>query len=123
MTAYKYISSRMTEEAALRQIAEEAAELAQAALKYLRTRKQDSPTPTTPAEALTNLLEEIGDVQVSLNVWLEGYDKSAVLAIVNSFEKGKKERWAVRLREAENKTKEGEENAEENKQQAEGREI
>lgn len=48
----------------LTQLAEEAAELSKAALKYRRALTGDNPTPVTPEEALENLYEEISDLNM-----------------------------------------------------------
>ena len=73
-------------------LAEEAAELAQAALKLRRTMDDVNPTPVTKAEAMDKLLEEIADVQLMLKTLglddLDDYDRR----------KGEKlDRWAERL--------------------------
>ena len=52
----------------LTQLAEEAAELAQAALKLRRTLVKVNPTPMDVGKAMANLYEEIADVQNSLSV-------------------------------------------------------
>lgn len=48
--------------AMLEQTAEEAAELAKAALKYARILRGENPTPVTEEEAVKNLIEEYTDV-------------------------------------------------------------
>lgn len=50
--------------AAFEQLAEEAAELAQAALKYARKLRGENYTPKTIDELLNNLIEEYTDVIV-----------------------------------------------------------
>ncbi len=50
----------------LAQLAEEAAELAQAALKLRRAITGDNPTPKTEAECRAALLEEVADVELCL---------------------------------------------------------
>lgn len=52
----------------LAQLAEEAAELAHAALKLSRAYKGVNPTPVKPCNAYAALLEEVADVQVCLSV-------------------------------------------------------
>lgn len=49
-------------------LAEEAAELGQAALKYRRAIDCTNPTPVTPDEALAALYEEVADVLLYLGV-------------------------------------------------------
>ena len=48
----------------LAQMAEEAAELAQAALKLRRVIDGTNPTPVTYREAWDNLVEELGDITI-----------------------------------------------------------
>lgn len=52
--------------AVLEQLAEESAELAQAALKLARKLRGVNPTPKTEQECWNALLEEIADVQVAV---------------------------------------------------------
>lgn len=58
---------------ALEQLAEEAAELAQSALKVARIIRGRNPTPVTLPDALDSLTEEIGDVRLCISV-LESAD-------------------------------------------------
>ena len=76
-------------EVRLIQLAEEAAELSQAALKLVRARHGD--TPVTPLQASAHLLEEMADVYVTalaLNP-----DRMTVEAIARQ----KSRRWEERL--------------------------
>ena len=72
-------------------LAEEASELAQAALKYRRTLDGTNPTPMKQDEAYENLCEEVADVRLYMHV----------LSLVNSYTTtimGKKmNRWETRL--------------------------
>ena len=122
MTDYEYIASCITQESALCQIAEEAAELAQAALKLRRVLAQDSPTPTTEEDARGNVLEEMADTLVAFRAW-EHINGLGASLIVDGIAYVKEKRWVDRLKAAENKTKDGGESAEEDKQQAEGRTV
>lgn len=61
----------------LRQLAEECAELAQAALKVIRTRHGE--TPITPEEARGKLLEEIADVMVMMDLVIDDDDEVGVI--------------------------------------------
>lgn len=72
MTWKQKIVEQYSQEYVLRQLAEESAELCQAALKLVRV--MNNETPVTQADAQNRLLEEIADVEVMLNVL-----KSAVL--------------------------------------------
>lgn len=58
----------------LAQLAEEASELAQAALKLRRAIDKENPTPKSQAEATDDLIEEIADVQLCLEVLFYGSD-------------------------------------------------
>lgn len=62
------ILDRIGEPAALEQLAEEATELAKAALKLARVERGNNPTPVTKEQALENLQEEISDVHVCCSV-------------------------------------------------------
>lgn len=69
-----HISDRLSTYELLTQLAEEAAELAQAALKYRRALQTEqweeniSPTPKSSRAAMDNLVEEIADVALCLMV-------------------------------------------------------
>ena len=91
-------------------LAEEASELAQAALKLRRAITQFNPTPVSEAEAYMCLLEEIGDVQLYLDTI--DYDEKAVAASqrlkldrwirrVEEDQRLKLDRWVRRLKEEE----------------------
>ncbi|MBQ8691258.1 MAG: hypothetical protein IJ516_05490 [Phascolarctobacterium sp.] len=62
----KKIKNRLSKRAALELLAEEAAELSQAALKLIRAKCiTGNPTPVTSTEAEKKLLEEFVDVMIS----------------------------------------------------------
>ena len=77
------------------QLAEEAAELSQAALKYRRTLSNSNPTPITRHEAEKILLEEIADVKLCLHV--SGFEAVRHKIQVNRTITAKAERWLKRL--------------------------
>lgn len=78
-------------------LAEEACELAQAALKWKRTFKtSNNPTPVTRQEALDNINEEICDVLMYFVVM--GYPIESLIARAHNNPKWK--RWAERLKQA-----------------------
>ncbi len=54
--------------ATLEQLAEEASELSQAALKLARVYRGENPTPVSADQALDSLVEETADVRNCLNV-------------------------------------------------------
>lgn len=96
MDAFR-IKDRIGEAAVLEQLAEECAELAQAALKMARIERGDNPTPVTMQKAKENLVEEIADVNVCLNVLgveVTFLDESLFFTIM-----GKMCRWDDRLQE------------------------
>lgn len=81
----------------LEQLAEESAELSQAALKLIRAHgMSQNPTPISEDKALASLKEEANDVLIIL-VILGLADQSAV------HDWRKLVRWAVRIQEAEEK--------------------
>lgn len=61
-TPRSYIRAQVPEDEILAQLAEEAAELAHAALKLRRAQDGTNPTPTSQPDAFKALLEEIADV-------------------------------------------------------------
>lgn len=81
----------------LTQLAEEASELSQAALKYRRTLSNSNPTPVTRRQAEDKLLEEIADVKLCLHV--AGLEKVRDKIAVNRIISTKAERWLKRLEE------------------------
>ncbi len=87
------IKQQLPEEELLLQLAEECAELAQAALKLRRAVTGINPTPVTEGEARSNLLEEAADVYCVLGLLL-GYEEHAEIYDIT---KRKKVRWAGRL--------------------------
>lgn len=100
MTRYKeidYIASKLSKEEILCQLAEEAAELAQAALKLRRALTETNPTPVDFDTAYGNLLEEIADVEGAVKVLTLGRKKEEIAKISGD----KITRWAQRLKEKE----------------------
>lgn len=92
---YRVIREYVPKEELLAQLAEEAAELSQAALKLRRTFDNVNPTPVKRREAEKKLLEEIADVKLCLHVCgLEGVNQKIE---VNRIISEKAERWLQRL--------------------------
>lgn len=90
------IRSRVPGEELLAGLAEEAAELAQAALKYRRALDGTNPTPMPPKEAETELMEEVADVLLYLGVL--GYVSGmTTLAAIAGTTEDKLRRWGERL--------------------------
>ena len=104
MTDLEYIAENLSDEDILCQIAEEAAELAQAALKLRRAITRTNPTPVTVDEAKYNLLEEYGDVIGSFLAYAKknNLDDESVYETSNEFIKSKFDRWAQRIKEGKN---------------------
>lgn len=88
------IKTTIPERDVLEAIAEEATEVAKAALKMIRAHElSQNKTPIKPYEALDNLQEEIADLFITLDVW--GLDfNDALDAAAQSW---KWKRWAKRL--------------------------
>lgn len=93
----EYIRDQIPEEELLVQLAEEASELAQAALKFHRVLDGRNPTPVRLSEAWANLQEEISDVFLCLTVLeINPVDQEYLVSMQN-----KLDRWVGRLREKE----------------------
>ena len=93
-----FIRDHLPDEELLCQLAEEASELAQAALKMRRVLDGRNPTPTPMSEAWANLQEEIADVLNCLQVLDISTSDQEYQATIRQ----KRERWAGRLWEKEN---------------------
>lgn len=79
---------------ALMQLAEEASELAQAALKYSRALGTGTPTDVSPTDARERMIEETADVMLTAAVCgIRNTDTEPVMA-------AKVERWMRRLEAA-----------------------
>ena len=83
----------------LTQLAEEAAELSQAALKLRRAITGTNPTPTTVGQAYDSILEELADVAVCMKaLQIDGPIERRRIDGVGVV---KMSRWATRLTEKE----------------------
>ena len=87
------IMEHIGESEMLCQLAEEAAELSQAALKLRRALVCNNPTPVTADEARRNLVEEAADVYNVLGLLLDAEDNAEIYEIIRR----KKARWLNRL--------------------------
>ncbi len=99
-----YINEWLGENELLLALAEEAAELAQAALKLHRVRFCENPTPVTRAEATKHLNEEIGDTLLCWNVLVQRGEEENTFPWENDIvplQQLKLDRWVRRLKEAE----------------------
>lgn len=90
------IAKKLSKAAVLEQLAEEAAELSQAALKYARILRGENPTPVTEQEAVANLREEYADVQVCASVIGANYGLIHP-EIIDTLRLSKMRRWLDRL--------------------------
>ena len=79
--------------AMLEQLAEECAELGQAALKLARVMRGENPTPKTQMQCLDALTEEIADVELVIDQLGEMVDTSRVEAVKDQ----KWVRWQHRI--------------------------
>lgn len=86
------ITHRLSLSDSLAQVAEESAELAQAALKLRRCIDGTNPTPTSLHDAAEHFSEELADVLLS--AYVAGFDDGAVARVI----KRKIARWNERLR-------------------------
>lgn len=87
------IKQHLPQDELLAQLAEECAELSQAALKLRRALTGINPTPMTAEEARANLVEEIADILNVSELLLEIDDVDEIYDIVQR----KRERWLNRL--------------------------
>ena len=87
----------ISDAAMLEGLAEEAAELAQAALKLARVIRKENPTPTTFEAAVGHLTEETADVLLYLQEIRERW--GITLAEINNIMTLKRQRWENRLEE------------------------
>jgi NTP pyrophosphatase (non-canonical NTP hydrolase) len=97
----EYVRAEMPADELLTQLAEEAAELAQAALKLRRTITTLNPTPTTAERALDNLREEVADVCLLFKVMQIDTDNTEHKAAMAY----KLRRWVERIEHRKNRAK------------------
>lgn len=94
MNCTNNIVQNISESERLAQLAEEAAELSQAALKLRRTIRKDNPAAVTRQAAKNCLLEEIADV---LNCIETTNLSETEVKLINEIKLKKLQRWADRL--------------------------
>lgn len=97
-----YIHSQVPQAELLALLAEEAAELAQAALKLRRVYDGTNPTPTTELSAAEALREELGDVFL-VSILLDEYQGHQLE--IDDMMAYKLNRWKDRLEALKNSTK------------------
>lgn len=100
MTDYQTIRALLPRAEILAQLAEECAELAQAALKLRRALTGDNPTPVSAEDAEDHLWEEAGDVILCVNLLGEWPVINDAGSAMNEQMDKKEARWARRLRAA-----------------------
>lgn len=96
----KKVSDILPKTEILAQLAEEASELAQAALKLRRALDGTNPTPKNVNECAYNLLEEIADVKNAVTAYFEDeepYVKSEAERVIGKIAEKKYVRWLSRL--------------------------
>ena len=100
MTNLEYIAANLSDEDILCQIAEEASELAKAALKLRRAITGTNPTPVSAQKAAEDLMEEYGDTAVAYVAYFIKHDLID-RKYVDILEKSntKYSRWAQRIKE------------------------
>ena len=96
MTTIEHIRAVVPRDELLAQLAEEATELAHAALKLRRAEENINPTPVDAVEALNALHEEIADVELLLCV-LELDTTEEQLALIGDVMRRKAARWVLRM--------------------------
>ena len=95
-----YIAENLSRGELLAQLAEESAELTQAALKHRRTFTESaSPTPKTEDETLDNLIEEFADVLICAEAINHQETKLFGKTFTDIYEY-KLRRWCDRIKEA-----------------------
>ena len=100
----KYIADSLGTREILCQLAEEASELSQAALKLRRAIDGNNPTPKTRSECIDNLIEEHTDIELCLMVLFINNSISELQDFsdeYNSTLEKKLNRWLERLKEKE----------------------
>nr|DAR37284.1 MAG TPA: pyrophosphatase [Caudoviricetes sp.] len=99
----KKVSDILPKTEILAQLAEEASELAQAALKLRRALDGTNPTPKSVEECLENIQEEMADVFVCLTMFGKSAERDGILIYNRYMEKiikienEKEARWISRL--------------------------
>lgn len=98
MTDWQTIKALVPRGEILAQLAEECAELGQAALKLRRALTGDNPTPVSADDAEEHLWEEVADVILCVNLLGEWAVIGGVESAIEEQMDKKEARWARRLR-------------------------
>lgn len=105
----KKVSDILPKTEILAQLAEEASELAQAALKLRRALDGTNPTPKSVAECEANLMEEFSDISNAVTALCDAWfgdnldSECEFWDAEREIEDAKYKRWLSRLEEKENK--------------------
>ena len=102
--ALQYVLENVSEEALLGQLAEEAVELAHAALKLQRASLGEAPPELDMDKVCTNLLEEFADVICVMHVISDG-ETEGLNNCVGDIILAKLDRWIGRIMERKNDDK------------------
>ena len=89
------ISEKYGKEYMLRQMAEECSELVQAALKYIRALRNETPMRTD--EAIEHLTEEIADVQLMIDAVSAAVLSERDVDDLQAIKEQKLDRWKTRM--------------------------
>lgn len=92
---FEQIAGKYGKEYMLRQLAEECSELAQAALKYIRAARKE--TPMRIDEAIEHLTEEIADVRLMIDAASATVLSERDVDDVQAIKEQKFERWKKRM--------------------------
>lgn len=95
-----YITKHLSEGDILCQIAEEASELAKAALKLKRAIEGTNPTPVTKKEAWENLMEEHSDIELCYWITEMMFKDMPKEDLSGEILINKADRWCQRLKNA-----------------------
>lgn len=93
-----YIAKNISEGDILCQLAEEASELAHAALKLKRAIEGTNPTPVSKYEAMKNLVEEMVDINLCSEIIEEKFSDSLPVDWGDEIHINKADRWCQRLK-------------------------
>lgn len=97
------IIEKIGDPAVLEQLAEECSELAQASLKLARKLRGENPTPKTYDDCYDALQEEMADVMLCMNTYMERYSNDFYMEVATIRDE-KKARWEQRIKEMEDET-------------------
>ena len=92
---FEEISNKCGNEYMLRQLAEECSELSQAALKYIRALRKETPMRTD--EAIEHIVEEIADVRLMIDAVSAAVLSERDVDDVQAIKEQKLDRWKTRM--------------------------